>query len=296
VTETGWLELAVSGQPLIRSNAGKAGDSDGTQGTARRGNHEPCCARRMISAPEATFVAAAGVVAGIVGTAGGITSLISYPALLAAGVPALPANVANLVALVGCGPGAALASRPELRGRASWLRRWAWVAAAGGAIGAVLLLNTPSTAFSRVVPFLVAAGSLALLLQPGLSSLRKRGGRTNTPVLLAGLLSMSAYNGYFGAGSGVMTLSLLLFTVDPHLARANAIKNVFIGATSVVSALVFIAFAPVDWAAAIPLGIGMFAGSLIGPRLARHVPASAVRWIVAVLGIGLAVRLWLVPA
>ena len=250
----------------------------------------------MISAPDAIFIVVAGVVAGIVGTAGGITSLISYPALLAVGVPALPANIANLVALVGCWPGAALASRPELYGKASWLRRWAGVAAAGGAIGAVLLLETPSTAFSRVVPFLVAAGSLALLLQPRLSSLRKRDGRTNTPVLLAGLLSVSAYNGYFGAGSGVMTLSLLLFTVEPHLARANAIKNMFIGATSVVSALIFIVLGPVDWAAVIPLGIGMFAGSLIGPRIARHMPASALRWIVALLGIGLAVRLWVAPA
>jgi hypothetical protein len=249
----------------------------------------------MNSAPEAILIAAAGVVAGIVGTAGGITSLISYPALLAVGVPALPANIANIVALVGCWPGAALASRPELRGRASWLRRWAWIAAAGGAIGAVLLLDTPSTAFSRVVPFLVAVGSLALLLQPRLSSLRKRNGRTSTPVLLAGLFSVSAYNGYFGAGSGVMMLSLLLFTVDPHLARANAIKNMLIGATSVVSALIFIVCGPVDWAAAIPLGIGMFTGSLIGPALARHMPASALRWIVALLGIGLAARLWVVP-
>jgi uncharacterized membrane protein YfcA len=250
----------------------------------------------MNSAPEAIFIAAAGVVAGIVGTAGGITSLISYPALLAAGVPALPANIANIVALVGCWPGAALASRPELRGRASWLRRWAWIAAAGGAIGAVLLLNTPSTAFSRVVPFLVAVGSLALLLQPWLTSLHEGSGRTSTPILLAGLLAVSAYNGYFGAGSGVMTLSLLLFTVDPHLARANAIKNMLIGATSVVSALIFIVVRPVDWAVVLPLSTGMFAGSLIGPRLARHMPASALRWIVALLGIGLAARLWVAPA
>jgi uncharacterized protein len=250
----------------------------------------------MNSATEAIFVAAAGVVAGIAGTAGGITSLVSYPALLAAGIPALPANIANIVALTGCWPGAALASQPELRGRASWLRRWAGIAAAGGAIGAVLLLVTPSTAFSRVVPFLIAAGSLALLLQPRLSALRKRDGHTSNPLLLAGLLSVSAYNGFFGAGSGVMTLSLLLFTVDPHLTRANAIKNMFIGAASVVSALVFILFGPVDWAAAVPLGIGMFAGSLVGPRVARHMPASVLRWIVALLGIGLAARLWMVPA
>jgi uncharacterized protein len=241
------------------------------------------------------LLAVAGVVAGIAGTAGAITSLVSYPALLAVGVPALPANIANIVALVACWPGAALASRPELQGRALWLRRWALVAAAGGAIGAVLLLATPSTAFSRVVPFLIVAGSLALILQPWLSSLHQRDGEENSPVLFAGLLAMSAYNGYFGAGSGVMLLSLLLLTVDSHLARANALKNMLLGATSVVSAVIFIACGPVDWAAAAPLAIGMFAGSLVGPRIARNLPATALRWIVALAALGLAARLWVDP-
>src|SRR6202161_3396130 len=156
--------------------------------------------------PEAALIAAAGVLSGIVGSAGGITSLISYPALLAAGIPAIPANVANIVAVAACWPGSALASRPELKGTASWLRRWAWVTAAGGAIGAVLLLSTPPGAFSRVVPFLVAAGALTLLLQPRLSALRGQQAHTSTAILVTGLLLVSVYGGYFGAGSGVMTL------------------------------------------------------------------------------------------
>jgi uncharacterized protein len=250
----------------------------------------------VIPAPEAALIAAAGVLAGIVGSAGGITSLVSYPALLAAGVPAFPANVANIVALVACWPGSALASRPELEGRASWVWRWAWVAAAGGAIGAALLLSTPSQTFGRVVPFLIAIGSLALLLQPRLSALRKSHGHSNTLILFAGLVLVSAYNGYFGAGSGVMTLSLVLLTVDQHLPRANALKNMVIGAATVVSALAFVVLGPVDWAAAVPLGAGMFAGSMIGPRLARRIPASVLRWLVALLGLGLAVKLWIAPA
>ena len=243
--------------------------------------------------PEAALIAAAGVLSGIVGSAGGITSLISYPALLAAGIPALPANVANIVAVAACWPGSALASRPELQGTASWLRRWAWVTAAGGAIGAVLLLSTPPGAFGRIVPFLVAAGSLVLLLQPRFSALRGDHAHTSTPVLLAGLLPVSAYSGYFGAGSGVMALSLMLLTVEQHLPRANALKNVLVGTASVASAVVFIVFGPVDWAAAVPLGTGMFAGSLIGPRLARRIPASVLRWLVALLGLSLAVKLWM---
>src|ERR1700685_855908 len=110
------------------------------------------------------FLTAAGALAGLVGTAGGITSLVSYPALLLAGIAPLQANVANIVALVACWPGSALASRPELAGRGGWLRRWGVVAALGGTVGSVLLLVTPAGVFGRGVPVLGALGSLSALL------------------------------------------------------------------------------------------------------------------------------------
>ena len=78
----------------------------------------------MITVTDAVLILVAGIIAGIVGSAGGITSLVSYPALLIAGVPALAANVANIVALVACWPGSALASRPELRGRGGRQGGW----------------------------------------------------------------------------------------------------------------------------------------------------------------------------
>jgi uncharacterized membrane protein YfcA len=243
-----------------------------------------------------TLIAAAGVLAGIVGTAGGITSLVSYPVLLAAGVPAVAATVANTVALVACWPGSAVASRPELTGKGRWLSHWMWVAAAGGVAGAALLLSTPSQAFAQIVPFLVAAGSLALLAQPWLSARGQGRAWSGPPVLAVALLAVSVYNGYFGAGAGVMTLGLMLVTVDQHMARANALKNMLIGAASVMAALAFIILGPVDWRAAVPLSAGMLAGSMIGPRLARRIPARALRWLVALLGLGLAVRLWIAPA
>ena len=86
----------------------------------------------MISLGDTLVVLAAGVLAGVVGTGGAIASLVSYPALLAIGLPALTANVTNIVALVALGPGAAVASRPELRGRGPWIRRAIPVTAAGG--------------------------------------------------------------------------------------------------------------------------------------------------------------------
>ena len=244
----------------------------------------------------------AGTLAGLVGTAGGITSLVSYPALLAVGVPALVANASNIVAVVACWPGAALASKVELKGRRPWLLRWLPVAAAGGAAGAALLLSTSAGVFVKVVPFLVAAGSVTLLAQPKLAARRERrqactdGPLLSTRALLpTGLVGLSVYNGYFGAGSGVMALALVLLTVDGDLPRANALKNMVIGAATLVAAIGLIVFGSVDWKAVVPLAIGMFLGSTLGPRVARRVPANFLRWVVALLGIALAIELFVHP-
>jgi hypothetical protein len=245
------------------------------------------------------FLVAAGAVAGLVGTAGGITSLVSYPALLLAGVAPLQANIANLVALVACWPGSAVASQPELRGRGPWLLRWGIVAAAGGIAGSVLLLNTSPGVFGRVVPFLVAAGSLALLLQPWLAARpawQNGTGRGKALLLPAGLLTLSVYNGYFGAGSGVLLLALLLLTTDPVLATANARKNMVVGAATITSAVLFAVLTRVDWAVVAALALGLFAGSLAGPWVARRLPPGILRWLVALTGLALAIRLWIDPA
>jgi uncharacterized protein len=262
----------------------------------------------VISTGDAVFLLAAGILAGLVGTAGGITSLVSYPALILVGVPAWPADVANLIAGVACWPGSAMVSRPELRGTASWTRRWAPVSAIGAALGAGLLLATPARLFSGIVPYLVAMGSVVLLMQPQLSAWyehrrnqragHRSGQRANQRdgwLLPGGLVSIGAYNGYFGAGAGVMTLGLLTIAVQPKMAKANALKNMLIGVVSVVSAAIFIAFAPVRWGAVLPLGAGMFVGSMLGPRVARWLPGEVLRWIVGLMGLGLAVRLWVAP-
>lgn len=107
--------------------------------------------------------------------------------------------------------------------------------------------------FDRVVPFLVAAGSLALL-------------------------------------------ALLLVQVDDRMPQANAGKNMLIGAGAVASAAVFIVAGPVDWRVVVPLAGGLFTGSLVGPVVVRRLPSAAVRWVVGVLGLGLAVQLWLHPS
>jgi uncharacterized membrane protein YfcA len=237
----------------------------------------------------------AGVVAGAIGSAGGITSLVSYPALLLAGLSPISANIANLVAVVACWPGSALMSRAELTGSAPWLVRMLPAAAAGSLLGAGTLLLTPADAFDRVVPFLVAAGSLALVLQPTLTRRgpARRSSRSKTAVF--GVVALSVYSGYFGAGSGVLLLAWLMLVVEPRLPVANALKNMLIGSAAIASAALFVLASPIHWAAVVPLGLGEFGGSLLGPVAARRLPTPLVRWTIAALGLGLAIELWLRP-
>ena len=112
---------------------------------------------------EGLALAAAGVVAGVISTVVGLASVVSYPALLAIGLPPLAANMTNTVALLFTGVGAAAGSRPELAGQASRIRRLGTIAALGGGAGAALLLVTPPQTFVRAAPVLIGAASLALL-------------------------------------------------------------------------------------------------------------------------------------
>jgi uncharacterized membrane protein YfcA len=238
----------------------------------------------------------AGIVAGVMGSAGGITSLVSYPALLAVGIAPLPANVTNVVAIVGSFPGSALGSRPELAGQASWIRRWAPFAAAGGALGVTLLLLTPSHVFDRLVPYLLLAAGLLLIVQPSISRWHVgRGGGGGDTVIGAGIFAVSAYSGYFGAGSGIMALALILITVDQTYPRANALKNMIIGVATVVAAVGFLLFGPVRIVAALYLGSGLLVGSFLGPKVARRLPGHVLRTFAAVLAVGLAVWLFVSP-
>src|SRR5690349_24796156 len=116
---------------------------------------------------DAAFLAAAGVVGGLTGSVAGLASIATYPALLVVGLSPVTANVTNTVALVFNGVGSVLGSRPELAGQRAWIKRIIPIAIAGGAVGAALLLCTPAEGFEKVVPFLLAFASVAILLPRG---------------------------------------------------------------------------------------------------------------------------------
>src|SRR4051812_4533401 len=135
----------------------------------------------------------AGVGAGLAGTVTGLASLVSYPALLAVGLPPLTANVTNTVALCSTAIGAAAGSQPELRGQGSRVVRLGAVCVVGGALGAGLLLLTPGEAFSRIVPWLIALASLLILARPLLLRAGTGSVGDGHPAVLAGMFAAAVY-------------------------------------------------------------------------------------------------------
>jgi len=251
------------------------------------------CLGRVVSVAAVLVLIGAGALAGVASTVAALASLVSYPALLALGLPPVSANVTNTVALVFTGAGAAAGSRPELTGQGRLVVRLGVLTAFGGAAGAALLLLTPASAFEAVAPVLIGAASLLLVVQPKIAALTARPGGERSWALRGTLSAAAAYIGYFGAAGGILILAVLSAMLDQPMARTNAVKNVLNGLANTAAAVAFALFGPVRWAAVAPLAAGFLAGGRIGPALARRLPGQALRIVIGAGGVVLAVRLGL---
>jgi uncharacterized membrane protein YfcA len=265
-------------------------------------------------------LAGVGILAGLVGSVASLASLVSYPALLALGLPPVSANVTNTVALMFSGVGSVAGSRPELTGQGPRVLRLGALTAAGGAAGAALLLVTPSRWFQYVAPVLIAAGAVAIFRPPARLAATlpgdypRPGGVPPDPGLLpdavvppkalspAGsgesgrgsrliVFGVAVYIGYFGAAGGIMLLAVLIRMIAEPLARVNALKNAVSGLANGVAGISFALFGPVRWQAVLPLAVGFLIGGWTGPALVRRLPAGPLRIFIGCCGLALAVRL-----
>lgn len=234
----------------------------------------------------------AGLGAGLTGSVAGLASLISYPALLAVGLPPVTANVTNTVALVFSSTGSIIGSQPELVGQRRRVRQLVLAGALGGAVGAALLLATPAGSFELVVPVLIAVSSVAILVRRRVvSDLVASAPQPVRLRVVVGVGVVGIYGGYFGAGAGVMLLSLLLLSTHDTMPRSNAVKNVVLGVANGIAAVSFALFGPVRWLVVLPLGLGLFVGGRLGPIIVRRAPAGLLRVVIAAAGLGLSVKL-----
>ena len=241
---------------------------------------------------DALWLVFAGLGGGLCGSVAGLASVVSYPALLAVGLPPVAANVTNTVALVFSSVGSVSGSRPELAGQRARARRLGVLAVLGGALGSTLLLHTPPGQFARVVPVLIGVASIAVLL-PRRSLAAHHGSGPPTHGLSLAVAAIAVYGGYFGAAAGVMLLAVLLYMTGDTLPRSNALKNVVLGLANAVAAVIYAFFGPVHWLAVLPLAAGFLIGGRIGPVIVRNVPSDPLRFVIALGGIGLAVHLGL---
>lgn len=241
------------------------------------------------------LIALAAAGAGAVNALAGGGTLITFPVLVAVGVPPVVANVTNTVALCPGYLGATWAQAKDLRDQKR--RLWMFLPAGivGGAAGGLLLLNTGEKLFSSLVPFLILLASGLLAAQdPVRAWLTRRQQRAGTaptaehwailPIALA-----AVYGGYFGAGLSVIILATLGLLLEDTLTRLNALKQAIAFSTNIAAAVLFAFSGRVLWPAALVMAGGALVGGALGGRLAGRIKPATLRWVVVCIGVVVAV-------
>ena len=241
---------------------------------------------------EIAAILLAGVAAGTINTVVGSGTLITFPTLLAFGVPPVTANVSNTIGLVPGSVSGAVGYRRELRGQRGRLLRLGSASLLGGVVGAVLLLALPAAAFNAIVPVLILAGCVLVLLQPLIArrvaiSAAVRGRVHEHGALWVWVMVMltGVYGGYFGAAQGVLLMAILGIGIQDGLQRLNGTKNVLAGLVNAVAAVIFIAVADVDWLVAGLIAVGSVIGGQVGATVGRRLPPLALRLVIVAVGV-----------
>jgi len=230
-----------------------------------------------------------GLVSGAVNAVAGGGSLIVFPALLAAGLPPLDANVTNSIAQWPSYLGGTVGQRADLHGQSRRLWLVLPTAGVGALCGALLLLVLPSSVFDAVVPILVLLASALMALQPQIKRWTgdpQPGHPDRTTVMLIAIFFSAMYGGYFGGALGVILMALLAVTANDTLRRLNATKMILSLVAASVTTVVFSLFgAPVHWAVVAAVGPATLLGGFLGAKVAQRLNDQWLRWSVVVLGI-----------
>lgn len=240
---------------------------------------------------EAALVALAGVAAGAINTVVGSGTLITFPTLLAFGVPPVTANVSNTIGLVPGSAAGAFGYRRELSGQRSRILFLATASASGGVVGAILLLLAPG-AFAVIVPALISLGIVLVVAGPRIQAwvvrrhartggLPPHGARWVWPALFL----TGVYGGYFGAAQGVLMMAVMGIGIDETLQRLNGVKNILGALVNGVSGAIFALVADVDWVIVALIAVGATVGGLLGASIGRRLPAVVLRAFIVVVGL-----------
>lgn len=236
---------------------------------------------------EVLLLLAAGFAAGGTNAVAGGGSLITFPTLIAIGLPPVSANVTNSIAVCPGYLASVAASRVDLPGRRRLLALLPSTVL-GTAVGCVLLLSTPARAFELVVPFLVIGAAALLAFQ---NRLRRLVGHPRQHSARRGMVAVqlmvgigAVYGGYFGAALGVMLVAGLALVLDETLARISAIKNLLSAVIGLITTIAFAVFGPVNWVAVALLAPATILGGYAGAHLVRRLPPKILRAVIVIFG------------
>ncbi|MFH8738122.1 MULTISPECIES: sulfite exporter TauE/SafE family protein [unclassified Streptomyces] len=250
---------------------------------------------------EMVAVCAAGVGAGAINTAVGSGTLITFPVLLATGLPPVTATVSNALGLIPGSISGAIGYRTELAGQRRRILKLGGGAVLGGFAGATLLLALPATAFETIVPVLVGLAVVLVAFRPLISGrVRRRRERSGArphgdvgPLLFTSLTLASVYGGYFSAAQGILYVALMGMLLDEPLQRLNAVKNVLVALVNAVAALFFLFVADFDWTAVLLIAVGSALGGQLGAKAGRRLSPGVLRALVVTVGTFAVVQLLL---
>jgi uncharacterized protein len=236
------------------------------------------------------FAALAALAAGMINALAGGGTLITFPVLVAIGLPAVSANVTNTLALWPGSLGGTLAQAKDLKDQ----KRRLWIvipsAILGGLTGGFLLLRTTEKLFSTLVPFLILLAASLLAMQTPLRNWLTRRQEQGSardiseawvflPVFLGAI-----YGGYFGAGLGIILLAVFGLILNDTLTRLNVLKQIVAFSANISAAILFVFSGKVVWSVALVMMVGALLGGSLGGRLAGRVKPAALRWIVVSIG------------
>lgn len=241
------------------------------------------------------FLFFAAFVGGTVNSVAGGGSFISFPALLFVGVPAIPANATNTVALW---PGTVASTVAYRNSFTPHARRLLWplliTCIVGGTLGAIILLRTPPTTFLHLVPWLLLVATLLFVFSGRMTAwVRARAGhapgddKLPRSLFLGGLLIqliIAMYVGYFGAGTGILMLALLALLGMENIHAMNGMKTLLVSVANGVAIVTFIVAHVIVWPLALLMVVGAIAGGYGGAYLAQRMNPQHVRTMVIVIG------------
>jgi uncharacterized membrane protein YfcA len=247
-----------------------------------------------LTAETILFLFFAGVIGGVLNAVAGGGSFIAFPALLFTGVPPIPANATNTIALwtAAAASGGAYRKRLAVPGRV-FIPLLA-ASLVGGLAGAFLLLKTPANTFMRVLPWLTLGATLLFAFGRKLAGGRKSifeqeatGGALAAATLFQ--LGVAVYGGYFGGGMGIVVLAMLATLGMTDIHAMNALKSVLGFVVNGVAVVTFIVARAVYWKHGVAMIAGAILGGYVGAHYAQKVPPAWIRAFVVLVGAGMTI-------